>query len=133
MELVKFMFSGLFTFIGFMIILNAILWFMFLCWNRFLRSRNIAKHGWPPIHLDADGDSITADALELPFEPGDRVKCIRDSIQKSHTGRNVNGIICIQGKEYTVDGCVWSYIGGWLVSISGELHNAKDFEDVLDG
>ena len=26
------------------------------CINRPLRSRNIKLHGWPPEHLDADGD-----------------------------------------------------------------------------
>ena len=25
-------------------------------WNRYLRSKNIAARGWPPAHLDADGD-----------------------------------------------------------------------------
>jgi hypothetical protein len=30
--------------------------FMMLCWNRFLRCMNIRKHGWPPVHCDADGD-----------------------------------------------------------------------------
>lgn len=25
-------------------------------WSRFLRSRNIKNQGWPPEHLDADGD-----------------------------------------------------------------------------
>ena len=30
--------------------------FVFKCWNRWLRSRNIKNHGWPPPHLDADGD-----------------------------------------------------------------------------
>lgn len=29
---------------------------LFKAWNRFLRSRNIEHHGWPPEHLDADGD-----------------------------------------------------------------------------
>jgi hypothetical protein len=24
--------------------------------NRYFRSRNIANHGWPPQHCDADGD-----------------------------------------------------------------------------
>ncbi len=28
----------------------------FRFWNRFLRSRNIDARGWPPPHLDADGD-----------------------------------------------------------------------------
>lgn len=26
--------------------------------NRIIRSRMVLKHGWPPSHLDADGDSI---------------------------------------------------------------------------
>lgn len=30
--------------------------YAFLAWNRTLRSRNIAARGWPPGHLDADGD-----------------------------------------------------------------------------
>lgn len=25
-------------------------------WNRYWRSRNIRERGWPPSHLDADGD-----------------------------------------------------------------------------
>lgn len=29
---------------------------MFRCWNRLMRHMNIRKHGWPPQHLDADGD-----------------------------------------------------------------------------
>lgn len=24
-------------------------------WSRFLRHRNVSKHGWPPAHCDADG------------------------------------------------------------------------------
>ena len=30
--------------------------YMFLIWNRSLRARNIRLRGWPPPHLDADGD-----------------------------------------------------------------------------
>lgn len=26
------------------------------CWNRFLRHLNICNNGWPPSHLNADGD-----------------------------------------------------------------------------
>lgn len=38
----------------------------FLSWpfrlvNRWIRSRNIAAQGWPPFHLDADGDTRTFD------------------------------------------------------------------------
>jgi len=29
---------------------------LFRMWNRMLRCLNIRKHGWPPIHCDADGD-----------------------------------------------------------------------------
>jgi len=25
-------------------------------WNRAMRHLNIRRHGWPPAHLDADGD-----------------------------------------------------------------------------
>lgn len=30
--------------------------FIFRLWNRYLRSKNIRSQGWPPPHLDADGD-----------------------------------------------------------------------------
>ena len=29
-----------------------------LMWTRFLRMLMVRKHGWPPEHLDADGDWI---------------------------------------------------------------------------
>jgi hypothetical protein len=29
---------------------------IFRCWNRTLRHLNIKAKGWPPEHLDADGD-----------------------------------------------------------------------------
>ncbi len=25
-------------------------------WRRLIRHLNIRRHGWPPVHLDADGD-----------------------------------------------------------------------------
>lgn len=28
----------------------------FRCWNRLMRHMNVRKAGWPPAHLDADGD-----------------------------------------------------------------------------
>jgi hypothetical protein len=28
----------------------------FRCWNRVLRHLNVRSKGWPPAHLDADGD-----------------------------------------------------------------------------
>ena len=30
--------------------------FLFKCWNRMWRHLNVRKAGWPPLHLDADGD-----------------------------------------------------------------------------
>lgn len=30
-------------------------------WVRFMRTLNIRKHGWPPVHCDGDGDP-TADS-----------------------------------------------------------------------
>jgi hypothetical protein len=32
--------------------------FLFRCWNRWMRHLNIKAHGWPPAHLDADGDPV---------------------------------------------------------------------------
>lgn len=29
--------------------------------NRIIRSRNIKHQGWPPLHLDADGDFVTTE------------------------------------------------------------------------
>lgn len=40
-------------------ILYYILYFPFWIINRWLRSRNIKHQGWPPAHLDADGDFKT--------------------------------------------------------------------------
>ncbi len=56
MELLEFVLSDLWIFIGFIIILSAVLKFIFLMWNRIWRHLNIRKHGWPPVHCDADGD-----------------------------------------------------------------------------
>jgi hypothetical protein len=51
--------SGFWSFVGTWILLSAIIQCLFNCWNRWLRSRNIKHHGWPPPHCDADGDSST--------------------------------------------------------------------------
>lgn len=32
------------------------------CWNRLMRHLNIRKAGWPPAHLDADGDFKSEDS-----------------------------------------------------------------------
>jgi len=60
LEFFKFMCSGFWIFCGVIIILNGAAYF--LC-NTILklyrihaRKINISKHGWPPSHLNADGD-----------------------------------------------------------------------------
>ena len=38
--------------------------YAWLTFNRFMRHFNIRKHGWPPAHLDADGDPISIEKTE---------------------------------------------------------------------
>lgn len=33
-----------------------LMWSVTVCWIRLFRVIQISKHGWPPEHLDADGD-----------------------------------------------------------------------------
>ena len=61
MACLKFIFSGFWIFVGSVIILSMILHTLLLFWNRFLRSVNIRKHGWPPAHCDADGDFLKSE------------------------------------------------------------------------
>lgn len=56
LEILQFVFSGFWIWVGFCIASGAVLEFLWKCWNRFLRHLNVRKHGWPPEHLDADGD-----------------------------------------------------------------------------
>jgi len=56
METLKFIFSDVWHWLGFMLILYIILHYFFLLINRILRNSNIRKHGYPPPHCDADGD-----------------------------------------------------------------------------
>lgn len=56
LEILKFIFSSPFVWIGFMYMGVSFGIFVFKCWNRFLRHLNIRSKGWPPAHLDADGD-----------------------------------------------------------------------------
>lgn len=41
----------------FFLLAYAALNVVFRCWNRLLRHLNVRSHGWPPPHLDADGDT----------------------------------------------------------------------------
>jgi hypothetical protein len=60
LEILKFMCSGFWVFIGSSIIIltlsGLIANLLFRIINRFFRMLNIRKHGWPPTHVDADGD-----------------------------------------------------------------------------
>lgn len=55
-EFFQLVFRSFWTFIGFVIILALCLEFVLKIWNRSFRHWNIRKHGYPPIHCDADGD-----------------------------------------------------------------------------
>jgi hypothetical protein len=61
MELMQFIFSSFWTFVGVLMLgggaLTAILEVLWRSYNRTMRMISIRKHGWPPPHCDADGDS----------------------------------------------------------------------------
>lgn len=40
-------------------VITAPLKYGFMAYNRTLRAKNIKEKGWPPAHLDADGDHKT--------------------------------------------------------------------------
>ena len=60
MEVVKIVLSGPFPFIGFLVVFAISLHYLVnliqLAWSRFMRMIMVSKQGWPPSHLDADGD-----------------------------------------------------------------------------
>jgi len=49
-------FSGFWQFVGMIIILGGIISVLINLWTRFMRMLMVRKHGWPPEHLDVDGD-----------------------------------------------------------------------------
>lgn len=59
-RLIEIAFSDFWPFIGVLILLNTIFYFIvngiIKIWSRFTRMMMVRKHGWPPSHLDADGD-----------------------------------------------------------------------------
>jgi hypothetical protein len=55
-EILKTIFTNLWTFIGTIILLELILHLFVNLINRILRHWNIRKYGYPPSHCDADGD-----------------------------------------------------------------------------
>jgi hypothetical protein len=53
----RFIFSGFWVFLGHLVLLGMVLnAFIITPLRLFIRSRNIKRHGWPPPHLNADGD-----------------------------------------------------------------------------
>jgi hypothetical protein len=56
MQYLEFTFRNIWHFIGVFALLAVVLDFILKMWNRFWRHWNIRKHGYPPIHCDADGD-----------------------------------------------------------------------------
>jgi hypothetical protein len=60
LEFFKFACSGFWVFCGVTIILNGAAYFfvnmVVRIWIRYMRYLSVKSKGWPPAHLDADGD-----------------------------------------------------------------------------
>jgi hypothetical protein len=56
MEFIKFIFSNFWIWLGFIIILMAIIKGIYILIIIILRQKILIKHGYPPPHCDADGD-----------------------------------------------------------------------------
>lgn len=59
-KVIEVAFSGFWQFVGLKIILNGVVYFttsfLVKIWSRLMRMLMVRKHGWPPSHLNADGD-----------------------------------------------------------------------------
>jgi hypothetical protein len=56
LELLKFYTSGFWIFIGSVIIMSLIINGILKIFTRIYRMIMVSRKGWPPSHLDADGD-----------------------------------------------------------------------------
>ncbi len=60
LEILEFALSGFWKFVGCAILFNGAAYFLvnglLRIWTRLMRMIMVRKHGWPPSHLDADGD-----------------------------------------------------------------------------
>lgn len=56
MEILKYVLSDFGRFLGSLILLLVICYFLTLPVRLLIRHLNIRKQGWPPEHLDGDGD-----------------------------------------------------------------------------
>ena len=67
LEILQFIFSGFWIFLGFMILwtttVSVIAKLIFVLYNRTWRHWNIRKLGYPPIYCDADGDARAVQKL----------------------------------------------------------------------
>jgi hypothetical protein len=55
-DILHFIFSSFWVFIGFWILVSIPFTFVFKIIHVIIRRSNIKNKGWPPEHLDADGD-----------------------------------------------------------------------------
>lgn len=59
-EFLELTFRSFWHFVGMTILLNGLAYFIINCiikiYGRTMRCLMVRKHGWPPSHLDADGD-----------------------------------------------------------------------------
>lgn len=55
-DTLEFVFSSFWVWVGCWFIFYVAAETIYKCWTRFTRMRMVRKHGWPPSHLDADGD-----------------------------------------------------------------------------
>jgi hypothetical protein len=55
-KILEIAFSGFWKFWGVIILLVLPVSLILNLWSRFMRMIMVRKHGWPPSHLDADGD-----------------------------------------------------------------------------
>lgn len=58
MIFIRFLFSSFWIFIGFIVILTIVLQAIIIIISRIIRRSILIKCGWPPAHVDSDGDAI---------------------------------------------------------------------------
>lgn len=55
-EFMEFVFSGFWVWLGVAAFIDIVLSVLLKAYSRTMRCLMVRKHGWPPPHLDADGD-----------------------------------------------------------------------------
>ena len=56
LEVLRFVYSSFWIWLGTVFMLAMFLNAVTFCWSRLLRYLSVVRAGWPPSHLDADGD-----------------------------------------------------------------------------